>query len=76
MASPTGLCTLRLQVAAALCASYIGGSVNFAAVAQALSLAPGPLLAGEGPGDERSVGGVIRVLCAVTAHTQVSFEGM
>lgn len=35
-----------VQVAAALCASYIGGSVNFAAVAQALGLAPGPLLAG------------------------------
>jgi hypothetical protein len=34
------------KVAAALCASYIGGSLNFAAVSQALALAPGPLLAG------------------------------
>ena len=33
------------QVAAALCASYIGGSLNFAAVAASLGLAPGPLLA-------------------------------
>lgn len=34
------------KVAAALCASYIGGSVNFAAVSRALALAPGPALAG------------------------------
>ena len=34
------------KVAAALCGSYIGGSLNFAAVSQALALAPGPLLAG------------------------------
>ncbi|PSC71603.1 hypothetical protein C2E20_5130 [Micractinium conductrix] len=34
------------KVAAALCASYIGGALNFAAVSQALTLAPGPLLAG------------------------------
>lgn len=34
-----------MQVASALCASYIGGSVNFAAVSQSLGLAPGPLLA-------------------------------
>lgn len=33
------------KVAAALCASYIGGAVNFAAVSQAVALAPGPLLA-------------------------------
>lgn len=33
-------------MAAALCASYIGGSINFAATAAALGLAPGPLLAG------------------------------
>ena len=33
------------KVAAALCASYIGGSVNFAAVAQVLGLAAGPGLA-------------------------------
>lgn len=36
---------LRVQVAAALCASYVGGSLNFAAVAASLDLAPGPLLA-------------------------------
>lgn len=34
------------KVAAALCASYIGGSINFAATAAALGLAPGKLLAG------------------------------
>ena len=34
-----------LQVASALCASYVGGSLNFAAVAASLGLAPGPLLA-------------------------------
>ena len=34
-----------LQVAAALCASYVGGSLIFAAVAASLGLAPGPLLA-------------------------------
>ncbi|EFN58797.1 hypothetical protein CHLNCDRAFT_140584 [Chlorella variabilis] len=34
------------KVAASLCASYIGGSVNFAAVSQAVGLAPGPVLAG------------------------------
>lgn len=28
-----------------MCASYIGGSVNFAAVSQSLGLTPGPLLA-------------------------------
>lgn len=33
-------------MAAALCASYIGGSLNFAATAAALGLAPGKLLAG------------------------------
>ena len=36
--------TAGAQVAAALCASYVGGSVNFAAVAASLGLAPGPLL--------------------------------
>ncbi len=34
------------KMAAALCASYIGGSVNFAATAQTLGLQAGPLLAG------------------------------
>ena len=34
-----------MQVASALCASYVGGSLNFAAVAASLGLAPGPLLA-------------------------------
>ncbi|KAK9811046.1 hypothetical protein WJX73_009199 [Symbiochloris irregularis] len=34
------------KVAAALCASYIGGSINFAAVSVALELGDGPLLAG------------------------------
>ena len=34
-----------VQVASALCASYVGGSLNFAAVAASLGLAPGPLLA-------------------------------
>ena len=33
------------KVAAALCGSYVGGSVNFAAVSAALGLPPGPLLA-------------------------------
>ena len=33
------------KVAAALCASYIGGSINFAAVAQMLNLGAGPLMA-------------------------------
>ena len=33
------------KVAAALCGSYVGGSVNFAAVSMALGLPPGPLLA-------------------------------
>ena len=33
------------KLAAALCASYIGGSANFAAVSRALGLAPGPALA-------------------------------
>ena len=32
-------------MASALCASYVGGSLNFAAVAASLGLAPGPLLA-------------------------------
>ncbi|KAK9830994.1 hypothetical protein WJX81_006626 [Elliptochloris bilobata] len=34
------------KVASALCASYVGGSLNFAAVAASLGLAPGALLAG------------------------------
>lgn len=34
-----------MQVAAALCGSYIGGSLNFAATALALQLESGPLLA-------------------------------
>lgn len=34
-----------MQVAAALCGSYIGGSLNFAAIALALQLESGPLLA-------------------------------
>ena len=34
-----------MQVASALCASYVGGSVNFAATSQSLGLTPGPVLA-------------------------------
>lgn len=33
------------KVASALCASYVGGSVNFAATSQSLGLTPGPVLA-------------------------------
>ena len=38
--------SLGVKLAAALCASYIGGSVNFAATAQTLGLQAGPGLAG------------------------------
>ena len=37
--------TCAAQVAAALCASYVGGSVNFAAVSVALGLPQGTTLA-------------------------------
>jgi len=43
-------------VASALCASYVGGSLNFAAVAASLGLAPGPLLAAETDPDGHTTG--------------------
>lgn len=55
----------RMQVAAALCASYIGGSVNFAAVSQALSLAPGPLLAGAMTADNIAMAVYIAVIMSI-----------
>ncbi len=40
-----------MQVAAALCASYVGGSVNFAAVSIALGLPQGATLAAAAAAD-------------------------
>ena len=53
------------KVAAALCGSYIGGSVNFAAVAQALALTPGPALAGAMAADNIAMAAYIALIMSV-----------
>jgi hypothetical protein len=55
------------KVAAALCASYIGGSVNFAAVSRSLGLAPG-LLAGSMAADNCAMAVYILAIMSIPAE--------
>lgn len=57
------------KVAACLCASYIGGSVNFAAVATTLGLAAGPELAAAMTADNLAMAVCIAVLMIIPADT-------
>eukprot|EP00887_Chlorella_sp_A99_P002860 scaffold6.g2860.t1 len=57
------------KLAAALNASYIGGSVNFAAVAQALGLAAGPGLAAAMAADNLAMAVFLAALMAVPASS-------
>lgn len=63
---------LLLQVASALCASYIGGSVNFAAVSQSLGLTPGPLLAATMAADNIAMAVYLTVIMIIPAKNVVS----
>lgn len=56
------------KVAAALCASYIGGSVNFAAVSGLLGLTAGPVLASAMTADNLAMAGYIAVLMSIPAQ--------
>ena len=55
------------KVAAALCASYIGGSVNFAAVAGILGLSSGSTLAAAMTSDNLAMAAYIAVLMSIPA---------
>ena len=63
------------KVAAALCASYIGGSLNFAAVSQALALAPGPLLAGAMTADNCVMALYIAAIMSIPAEGSSELPG-
>ena len=54
-------------MASALCASYIGGSVNFAAVSQSLGLTPGPLLAASMAADNIAMAAYLTVIMIIPA---------
>ena len=56
-----------MQVASALCASYIGGSVNFAAVSQSLGLTPGPLLAASMAADNIAMAAYLTAIMIIPA---------
>lgn len=60
-----------MQVAAALCASYIGGSVNFAAVSQSLGLAPGPLLAASMAADNIAMAAYLTAIMVIPAKNMI-----
>ncbi|KAL0039492.1 hypothetical protein WJX79_010440 [Trebouxia sp. C0005] len=59
------------KVAAALCASYIGGSVNFAAVSQSLGLAPGPLLAASMAADNIAMAAYLTAIMVIPAKNMI-----
>ena len=56
-----------MQVASALCASYIGGLVNFAAVSQSLGLTPGPLLAATMAADNIAMAAYLTLIMVIPA---------
>lgn len=56
------------KVASALCASYIGGSVNFAAVSKSLGLAPGPLLAASMAADNIAMAAYLTAIMVIPAN--------
>jgi len=60
-----------VQVASALCASYIGGSVNFAAVSQSLGLAPGPLLAASMAADNIAMAAYLTAIMIIPAKNMI-----
>ena len=60
--------TMYVQVASALCASYIGGSVNFAAVSQSLGLTPGPLLAASMAADNIAMAAYLTAIMIIPAR--------
>ena len=60
-----------MQVASALCASYIGGSVNFAAVSQSLGLTPGPLLAASMAADNIAMAAYLTAIMIIPATATV-----
>jgi len=53
------------KVAAALCASYIGGSINFAAVAQMVHLGSGPLMACTMAADNLAMAAYLAVISVI-----------
>lgn len=59
------------KVASALCASYIGGSVNFAAVSQSLGLTPGPLLAASMAADNIAMAAYLTAIMIIPARNMV-----
>ncbi|DBB01832.1 TPA: hypothetical protein ACH3X1_000442 [Trebouxia sp. C0004] len=59
------------KVASALCASYIGGSVNFAAVSQSLGLAPGPLLAASMAADNIAMAAYLTAIMVIPAKNMI-----
>ena len=58
-------------MASALCASYIGGSVNFAAVSQSLGLAPGPLLAASMAADNIAMAAYLTAIMVIPAKNMM-----
>ena len=60
-----------MQVASALCASYIGGSVNFAAVSQTLGLTPGPLLAASMAADNIAMAAYLTAIMIIPATATI-----
>ncbi len=58
-------------MASALCASYIGGSVNFAAVSQSLGLAPGPLLAASMAADNIAMAVYLTAIMVIPAKNMI-----
>ena len=59
-------------MASALCASYIGGSVNFAAVSQSLGLTPGPLLAASMAADNIAMAAYLTAIMVIPAKNVVT----
>lgn len=58
-------------MASALCASYIGGSLNFAAVSQSLGLAPGPLLAASMAADNIAMAAYLTAIMVIPAKNMI-----
>ena len=58
-------------MASALCASYIGGSLNFAAVSQSLGLAPGPLLAASMAADNIAMAVYLTAIMVIPAKNMI-----
>ena len=63
------------KVAACLCASYIGGSLNFAAVAQALQLSASPVLAAAMAADNLAMAGYITIIMSIPNDDETVRKG-